>query len=214
MKLIKYYNQDLEKYEYLDKSDLIEKAWTSLPFEFVLEQMDENPDIKDELMRQLFLRARRSEYVEIVKKSNYYSEYVSNALRNNDKEILIHLVSFYEPDLLNNLFKDVNNLVDCIMEEKKNNNLCSYDMSDLTHLSTFECSDDEYNKIIDGIKYFSDLEYENILRLSHRIQNSNGPFNMNDKQLKEVSDYTKNRYINIVINNKEKHKEKIKKPNN
>ncbi len=113
MKYIEYTSEDgiTEIYQL---EEFIEESWY-LPFEFVLSVANKNKELKKDLMNNLFLRATTQSYIKLIASNDYYRSLKNSIMHGKDLEMKIHLLLYFEPQLLHYLFKNVNNLVNIII---------------------------------------------------------------------------------------------------
>lgn len=196
MKNIEY--KDNGELFFYSVEDFIEEAW-NLSFEYVLQIAEQNIELRKPLINQLFLRAKKEPYISMIKTNPYYLDLVDEIVNGNDQTKKIHLVLYYEPRLLNRLFKTTNNLANSIMDNSED--FFMYDVAEkLVQLSTFDIDDNTLNYIICSIEQIFQEEFQQIKQSSINIIDKYFP-NTNNK-LKKDMESAKEQYIDRVKRNK------------
>lgn len=196
MGTIKYFNEDDEMTHVCTEEEFIKDA-KDIPFETVLGIANSNETIREKLYHQLLLRARYGQYPEILRRNEYFEELEQEVLNGHDEREKIHLALYLDNDLIETYFGGIDRLVDRIRNVKSKEVLPIELAGYLADASLFSENEETNNKIIDGIDYFVERDYDEMLETFEDF-----PFpNISIDKLKNNKENNKNSFHEIVNRN-------------
>ena len=207
MDYIKYVDEDGKTILY-SYDEFLKESW-NLPYDFVSKVADENESLREQLFSQLFMRSAVQPYINMIALSPYYNELKNSIINGNDLEKKLHLVLYYEPNLLEPIFKNVDNLIDTIDSTIKNGAFIGYVGNYYIQISKlYKINESLSNKMSKSLDKASKYQVQTMDELL-----DGGKFlKLNKNNLKNIAEKTKEEYINIIKYNINKTKtKKLKK---
>ena len=207
MDYIKYVDEDGKTILY-SYDEFLKESW-NLPYDFVSKVADENESLREQLFSQLFMRSAVQPYINMIALSPYYNELKNSIINGNDLEKKLHLVLYYEPNLLEPIFKNVDNLIDTIDSTIKNGAFIGYVGNYYIQISKlYKINESLSNKMFKSLDKASKYQVQTMDELL-----DGGKFlKLNKNDLKNIAEKTKEEYINIIKYNINKTKtKKLKK---
>ncbi len=207
MDYIKYVDEDGKTILY-SYDEFLKESW-NLPYDFVSKVADENESLREQLFSQLFMRSAVQPYINMIALSPYYNKLKNSIINGNDLEKKLHLVLYYEPNLLEPIFKNVDNLIDTIDSTIKNGAFIGYVGNYYIQISKlYKINESLSNKMFKSLDKASKYQVQTMDELL-----DGGKFlKLNKNDLKNIAEKTKEEYINIIKYNINKTKtKKLKK---
>ncbi len=149
----------------------------NIPIEYAFMSARKYPVLAPIILKQIFHRANEESEIEMIKKNEAYKDMVEGIINDDNIEDKIHLVLYYEPGLILQLFGSMSSLIDKIEQVPT-----MYDETLKKINNLMKASDYNYNK---------DIEDKIVAALSRSID-------LYNKEMKElIRDYIPEMYNQI-----------------
>ena len=197
MKTIRYYSTEDDRMLLIPVDDFVSKEAWNLPYDFVLEQADQNVEIQSALYHQLLRRSKKESDIEKLKNSKYYKKLYTNVVNGSNELEKMMLSIYFDPSLIPFLFQDMNQLVSKIINHSTSDVFPTELLDMLVKVSEFDLEDSTKEMIHQGVSSLVDKEFS--------MMDEYDPYStISSKHIDMMKDKMKRHYLGKMISMKQK----------
>lgn len=194
--------QEMGNHEF-EKDDLFEDP--NIPIEFALMSARKYPEMKKSIFRQLFNRTKDEASVEVLKSDPYYYEMLNEILNGDNTEEKIHLILYFEPDLVEEGFGSMENLVNAIVNKPAMYDKHLDSVNDLMQLADYNYDHNITELIVKGIEKILDRYDKEMLELAKEFRPDFYESVVDSPEYDERKELLKMKIIEEVRNKNKRH---------